>query len=153
MSLFILILIIIFSLIIGFYQAKFTLVRIVNATQLYYRDNDGTEQKIYTHRTMAKGGLHYLIGWCLILIVQLSVGYLLTNEAFSIDHSFKELYAEVLRDLMSAFRFSDVGNTSWSVWALTGFSSLFYTYFLIKKSPAIKEKLISKDDADFIDEK
>lgn len=119
---------------ISYYQASGTQLRTERIAVSYF-EWQGAEVPIYRRRITARGGSRYLIGWGLIILVQFVLELFIVHEHFSTRHILEELTIEVLNDLNGAFRFAGAGHGNWSVWALTSFTSIFYLYGLVKRSP------------------
>lgn len=130
---------------IGHYQAAHTRIRLEETATTYFRDAQQNEVPIYRKVITAQGGASYLYGWLMTLVLQFLVELVYLHEHLTVTKIGKEFFDEVLADLFSAFRFSDnVHNTSWTLWALTGGTSLAYTLWLAHRSPAAKRTLFGE---------
>ncbi|MEG0255078.1 MAG: hypothetical protein RR554_11880 [Vagococcus sp.] len=132
------------SLAIGYYQANHSKVIQEKRVVSYFTDQEGREVPIYRKVVQSSGGTHYLFGWLLIFVFQLLMESFLFHKAITVSGSSKEILDEIIKDIFSVYRVYDTEKTSWYVWALYGISSLSYTYFLGKKSPEFKEKIVQK---------
>ena len=145
-----------FSLFVGYYQAKYSMVRIENKGKYYFKNQAGEEQPIYKKVVKARGGRTYLLGWLIILGVQIGIKLLLFREKITSGELYSEILGDIFRDLFAPYRLIDAknGHTTWYVWALYGISSLCYTAFLAKMSPSFRKVIFSKEEpSDYVLEK
>lgn len=132
------------SLAIGFYQAKHSKVAEEKQIISYFEDVNGNEVPIYKKMVKSYGGTHYLIGWLFICLFQFLIENFLIKQQVTLDGSFKEMLDEIIKDIFGVYRLFDTEKQGWYVWALYGFSSLSYTYFLGKKYPKFQQKIFVK---------
>lgn len=131
------------GIIISYFQAKYTEVRPENKEMSYFKDTEGIEQPIYKKIVTAKGGIVYLCGWALILVVQILIELLVEHIVIDKNLIFSEIIREATREVISALRIGDE-NTSWSIWALIAATSGGYTHFLAKKSNDFHKAVFKK---------
>ena len=130
---------------IGHYQADHTQIRLEETATTYFRDAQQNEVPIYKKVVTAQGGKHYLYGWLMTIGAQLVIEGAYLHENLTAGKVWEEFFKEILADVMTFYRFSSSGqHTSWSLWALTGFTSLAYTLWLTRKSPAAKRTLFGE---------
>ena len=138
-------LIVIFSTWIGHFQAIHTKIRLEETDVAYFRNAEQHEIPIYHKVITAQGGRYYLFGWFMTLGAQLIIELIYLHENLSWTTISQEFFKEVLADLIKFYRFSTMGgHNSWTLWALTGFTSLAYTLWLAHRSPAAKQALFGK---------
>ncbi|MHC5228761.1 hypothetical protein ACYSNW_10825 [Enterococcus sp. LJL99] len=129
--------------IISYFQAKYTQVRLETKEISYFKDTEGIEHPIYKKMVTAKGGIVYLCGWTLILVVQFLIELLVEHVAIDKNLIFSEIIKEAAREVLSSLRIGDE-NTGWSIWALIASTSGGYTYFLAKKSSDFHKAVFKK---------
>lgn len=146
-NLLILLAIVLLSLMVSFYQAKHSFIHQEKQARYYFLDQNDDEQKIYEKIVKVKGGKHYIIGWIIIFAFQIFLQFFITKSKLSADTIQHELLSSLAEDILSVYRLTSLENkgTTWYVWALYGASSLFYAYFLGKKSPEVHEKLFASN--------
>lgn len=141
-NLLILLLIIIFASWVGYFQAKRTRIQLEETASTYFRDSTGNEIPIYKKVVTAQGGRGYLYGWLLTIGAQFVIELAYLHEQLNFAKIWEEFLTEVLADLMSFYRFIPAGrHSSWTLWALTGGTSLAYTLWLMHRSPAVDRTL------------
>ncbi len=125
---------------VGYYQAKYAMIRQHLIPMYVYFDDNGEKKNIYKNQVAVKGGLHYLIGWITIFVIQVVIQVIFTASKVQLNSA---LYGELLEDLFSIYRLQDFqkGSQAWFTWSLYGFSSLSYLLFLCKRNIVIKEVL------------
>lgn len=138
-----LLIIISIGVMISYFQSKYTQVRLETKEISYFKDNEGIEHAIYKKIVKAKGGIRYLCGWTLILVVQFLIELLIEHVVIDKNMIFSEIVREAVREVISSLRIGDE-NTSWSIWALIASSSSGYTYFLAKKSSIFHKAVFKK---------
>ncbi|EIW12958.1 putative membrane protein [Lactiplantibacillus pentosus KCA1] len=147
--------ILVFATVVGYFQASHTQLKIELAVPHHSDDEQSTtvvkidpQQKTGTGQpptnqattVSAQGGRPYLIGWLLTLGAQLVIEWAYLHEELSWATVNNEFLKEVFADLSSIYRFSESGrHTSWTLWALTGATSLAYTLWLAHRSPAVRQ--------------
>ena len=147
--------ILVFATVVGYFQASHTQLKIEPVVPHHSNDVQSTtdvkrpsQQKASTRQpttnqattVSAQGGRPYLIGWLLTLGAQLVVEWAYLHEELSWATVNNEFLKEVFADLSSIYRFSESGrHTSWTLWALTGATSLAYTLWLAHRSPAVRQ--------------
>ena len=107
--------------VIGMYQGQFATIRPIKKANL-------------EDRVEVRGGLHYLIGWALILAIQVVAEAILKHEELAIAAVSKEAFQGVIEELFPLRRI--LGGGWWVLWALSASSSLSYTLTLGRRSPA-----------------
>lgn len=138
---------------LGWYQARYAQIRLVNQPRAYFKDSQGVEQPIYRKVVKVRGGQHYLIGWLIALLVQFGLQILANHHLLSEREIFAQAKAEILADIMSVFRFASQGHTAWYLWSLTGIISATYTLRLAHRSPNIRQIVLGRhEDAGHIDQ-
>jgi len=138
-------LLVIFSIVVGHYQAARTKIRMEETSTTFFRDQNDNEVPIYRKVITAQGGRHYLYGWLVVLAVQIFLEVIYLHESLSPVRIWDVFVEEVMADLFSFSRFLGENHTSWIVWALTSFTSLSYTLWLEEMSPMARRKLFNKD--------
>lgn len=108
---------------IGTYQGHFATIQAVDA------DTD-------TAHVEVRGGLHYLIGWLLILVIQLAAEVVFTHEHLEWSSISKEAFQSVIEELFPFRRLH--GGGWWVLWALSASASLSYTLTLVQRSPGFR---------------
>lgn len=137
--------IVIFASWVGRYQARHTRIQLEETATTYFRDAQQHEVPIYRKVVTAQGGRHYLYGWLMTLGAQFVIELTYLHEHLTLSKIGAEFFTEVLADLMSFYRFTGAArHTSWTLWALTGATSLAYTLWLTRKSPAVKRTLFGE---------
>lgn len=147
--------ILVFATVVGYFQASHTQLKIEPTIQHHSADAQSTtvvktssHQKAATGQpttnrattVSAQGGRSYLLGWVLTLGAQLVIEWVYLHEELSWATINNEFLKEVFADLSSIYRFSESGrHTSWTLWALTGATSLAYTLWLAHRSPAVRQ--------------
>ncbi|MDV0430390.1 hypothetical protein RXV91_05815 [Lactiplantibacillus sp. DA1] len=130
---------------IGHYQARHTKIRLEETATTFFRDSEQHEIPIYRKVITAQGGRPYLLGWLMTLGAQFIIEITYLHEHLSWTKINQEFFQEVLADLITFYRFSASGrHTSWTLWALTGGTSLAYTLWLAHRSPAAKQTLFGE---------
>lgn len=145
LNLLVLLAIIVLSIVVGAYQAKYSFIHQENQTRYYFLDQHNDERKIYEKVIKVKGGRHYIIGWAVIFTFQLFLQFSITKNKLSVDAIQHVLLTNLAEDILSVYRLTSLEHkgTTWYIWALYGTSSLFYAYFLGRKSPEVHEKLFA----------
>lgn len=137
-------LILVVSLLVGYFQAKYTKIQIGKAQSAFF-EYEKEEVTLYKKVARAKGGYPYLIGWLVIMAMQVILAFWENQHAFSTQELVSEIYEEVIRDLVLALRFTDSADGAWYVWAITGLSSLSYILFLARRSPIVKHIMFKSE--------
>lgn len=137
------------SIFVGHFQARYSVVKIENIPIYYYQDTQGDEKEIYKKSVKVKGGKNYLFGWLIIFSIQLILQYIVNHQGFLVSEIGHELYEDILKDVLFIFRLADAKSktAAWYVWAMYGTSSLAYTYFLAAKSPSVHAVLFRTKEA------
>lgn len=144
-NLVLLMIILMISIAVGFFQAKYSKIREKKQARYYYKNEKGIEQTVYAKVVQVKGGHHYIIGWVIIFVTQLILQFVVTRAQISMGQIQKALGAELLEDFLSVYLVINLKDnaSTWYVWALYGASTLAYTFFLAKRSKLVAEKLFS----------
>ncbi len=140
------------SLFISWFQAHGTRVREEHIAKYYFKNKAGKEIPIYSHSATARGGWYYLIGWGVILGIELLLEVnvsQMTLDNVNIGHL---VFSETLQSLLAVYAVANPGHNDWSVWSLTFFTSLGYTLWLMHKSAVVKEALLNPDAFEVVDE-
>ncbi|MFD1124285.1 hypothetical protein ACFQ22_02755 [Lentilactobacillus raoultii] len=87
-------------------------------------------------RTQVRGGGVYLLGWLLILVIQLIVDLLLLHQTISSTRFGKELVGTVMDDLFPWLAFGS--SQAWPLWTLAASSTIIYTLTLQLRSPVFQ---------------
>lgn len=142
------ILIALFSVWIGIFQAKYSKVRVEKIPVSYYVDSTGQEKINYKKVIKVKGGKAYLIGWLSIFTIQLLVQFLISKKMIETSTLIPEIMNDIIEDLFAPYRLFDIEKNkhTWYVWVLYGTSSLSYAISLSYMSPQIKAKLLSNKE-------
>lgn len=141
----------VFSIAVGFYQAKNAIIRKENVPVYFYKDSNGNENTVYKKVVKVCGGVKYLIGWLVIFALQLVLQIIYAGSKLDSQSVISDLFTELIDDMTFVFRFIDLdkkGN-SWYVWALYGISSMAYTYFLAKRSYMVREVLFPSEENEY----
>lgn len=131
-----------FASLVSWYQAKHTKIRLEETATTYFRDDQQHEVPIYRKDVTAQGGRYYLYGWLVVIVVQLLIEALYLHENLTPHKVWEDFFEEVMADVFSFYRFTRAGApTSWILWALTASTSLGYTLWLARRSPAARRTL------------
>lgn len=143
----VLLVILVVSIFVGYWQAKNSKYKIVNVPVLFYKD-DGHERKIYKKRAKVRGGTSYLIGWFIIIGIQVLLQYYLKLSSSEITTAAKDAFQEIMDELFFLNRITDANRTSsaWIAWSIYLFSSLSYTLFLAKRHAGVKKVLFGEEE-------
>ena len=87
---------------------------------------------------LIKKGFPYILGWIAIFVLGIMMHFF-HHASIAIDDIFSEFAHELLKDIAVFTRFSS--KDSWYVWALSGVSSMTFTFFLEKKEARLKDIL------------
>lgn len=117
------------SLMIGFYQSRSLVVRIVNENR-YFFVIDGRESPMYQKNIYSKSGRTYLIGWLLAFVFQIVIAIYF--------HGFNRSFFYELADVFSLTGTKAV----WYAWEIYFVSSFSYLLFAISKSKRLKNALL-----------
>ncbi|EEI24999.1 hypothetical protein [Lentilactobacillus hilgardii] len=138
-----LIVILIFSIVVGFYQSVNFKIKELSTSKYFFIDDNGKEVNIYQKALYARGGRSYLIGWLLVFLFTL-----LLNSKFNNDLNFfrftHELVDEMMKDLSIFMRIKDK-SSGWKSWGILGITNIAYLFFIRHKS--IKMNQFFKPDA------
>lgn len=131
------------SLLIGYFQSKKSIVRMDSEPVYYFYNHTGQEVTIYKKIVKVKGGSFYLIGWIAIFVIQMIMQVMITSQGLSSSEIVKNFGQSVLDDTLEIYRLFDLKDNkgSWYTWALYGLSSLSYTYFLSRKSDMVSKRI------------
>ncbi|GEO78428.1 hypothetical protein FD29_GL001109 [Companilactobacillus mindensis DSM 14500] len=144
-NLVIILILILFAIAVGYYQADHTKIRLEETSSTFFRDQNGQEVPIYRKVVTAQGGRHYLYGWLIILIVQILLEVVYLHEKFIPLKIWDVFVEEVIADIFSFTRFVGSEHTSWIIWALISFTSFSYTLWIAQMSPIARRKLFKQD--------
>ncbi|MCV3741309.1 hypothetical protein OF387_08705 [Lentilactobacillus hilgardii] len=127
-----LIVILIFSISVGFYQSVNFKTKELSTSKYFFVDDNGKEVNIYQKALYSRGGKSYLVGWLLVFLFTL-----LLNSKFNSDLNFfkfiQELVDEMMKDLAIFMRVSDT-NGGWKSWGILGITNIVYLFFIRHKS-------------------
>ena len=144
-NLVIILILILFAIAVGYYQADHTKIRLEETSSTFFRDQNGQEVPIYRKVVTAQGGRYYLYGWLIILIVQILLEVVYLHEKFTPLKIWDVFVEEVIADIFSFTRFVGSEHTSWIIWALISFTSFSYTLWIAQMSPIARRKLFKQD--------
>lgn len=119
----------IISVMIGFYQSRSLIVRIVNENK-YFFVVDGMESPLYQKNLYSKSGRTYLIGWLLAFVFQIVISIYF--------HGFNRGFFLELADVFSLTGTKAV----WYAWEIYFVSSFSYLLFAISKSRYLRNALL-----------
>lgn len=143
----ILLVIVVASIVVGYFQAKYSTIREEKIPTYYYKDKAAQEKAIYKKQLCIKGGAKYVLGWVIIFALQIVLQVIITSSHISSQAILGSFMDELLSDLLFVYRLYDLNESksTWYVWALYGVSSLSYTIFLARKFPKVKKKLFGRE--------
>lgn len=143
----ILLIIIAISIVVGYFQARYSTIREEKIPTYYYKDENAKEKIVYKKVLCIKGGSKYVIGWAIIFAVQIVLQIIITSTRMSSQAILGSFMDELMSDLLFVYRFYDLNETksTWYVWALYGISSLSYTLFLSHKFPKVRKTLFGRE--------
>lgn len=116
--------------VIGWFQTSKTEIKITKEIDRHQRPV-----------VLIKKGLPYILGWFMIFVLGLMM-HVFHHSSIAISDIFSEFAHELFKDISVITRFTS--NDSWYIWALSGVSSMAYTYFLEKKEKRLKGILHQK---------
>ncbi|MEG0373869.1 MAG: hypothetical protein RR583_08215 [Enterococcus sp.] len=115
---------------IGWFQASKSEIKVTEELDRYQRPI-----------ILIKKGLPYLLGWLAIFILGI-VMHGLHHSTITVSAIFSEFGHELLKDISLFSRFNS--KDSWYIWAISGVSSMTFTYCLEQKEDRLKEILHQK---------
>lgn len=120
---------------IGYMQAHYTVITPARKVLAFYRNATNQEMPIYTKTVLARGVSVYLIGWGMLIILEMLVEFVQLHAAVTFENALTIIRTDIFGAIFTIT--DNLGSGNPTLWALTAFSSLSYSITLSRTHASV----------------